>query len=123
MWLGKPHPGHRGPEINWFCLWTLPSKQLPRNVAQRGSSPEGTDRLHPGWAPQVDTAPLNGAINDDRTVRGRGRLMPCLSFLYIKLVKTLGEEIQTSIGFNLEALHWPDRPPLVSYAPLASPCV
>lgn len=92
VWLGKPHPGPSDPEINWFCLWELPSKQLglSRNAAQRGFSPERTDRLPPGWTPWVDTAPLNGVTHDDGRVSGIGRLVPCLSVPYIKGVKTLG---------------------------------
>lgn len=34
-----------------------------------------------------------------------------MSFVLIKGVKTLGEREQMSIGFDLEAPHWPDKGP------------
>lgn len=38
-------------------------------------------------------------------------MLPCLSFVLIKGVKTLGEKEQMSVGFDLEAPHWPEKGP------------
>lgn len=49
------------------------------------------------------------AIHIVSRARGRGRLLPCLPFVHIQGVKTLGEEM--SVGFDLEAVRWPDKSP------------
>lgn len=44
-------------------------------------------------------------------LRRRDRLLPSLSFVLIKGVKTLEAKEQLSVGFDLEAPHWPDKGP------------
>lgn len=124
VWLGKPHTGPSDPEINWFCLCELPSKQLglSRNAAQRGFSPERTDRLPPGWAPWVDTVPLNGVTHDDGRVNGRGKLVPCLSVPYIKGVKTLRRRHKRALALTLRLCRG-QTGPLVPHSLLCCLCV
>lgn len=94
-WMGKPHPDISGSEINWFCLWALPSDQLgPSRTCclEKLQSREGRQEGCPHslkWVPGLQVATHIVA-----RVKGRGRLLPCLSFVPIKGVKTPGEEEQ-----------------------------
>lgn len=107
-WMGKPHPDISGSEINWFCLRALPSDQLGpsrtcclEKLQSREGRQEGCPHPRPpAWAPWVDNSSLKWvpglqvAKHIVARVKGRGRLLPCLSFVPIKGVKTPGEEEQ-----------------------------